>query len=65
MVCEQNEIAMYLGTCILFVMILGDLEEKFVMLMDAKRGFGVKLILYIEIMLAVFILQCSIAYVFK
>jgi hypothetical protein len=56
MVCEQNEVAMYLGTILLFVMILGDLDEKIVLLMDAKRGYRVKLILYLQIMLAVFIL---------
>jgi hypothetical protein len=56
MVCEQNEVAMYLGTILLFVMILGDLDEKIVLLMDAKRGYGVKLIMYIQIILAMFIL---------
>lgn len=56
MVCDQNEPSMYLGSILLFVIILGGLDDKFVLLMDPKRNLLVKSLLYVQIMLAVFIL---------
>lgn len=56
MVCDQNEPSMYLGSILLFVIILGGLDDKFVLLMDSKRSLMVKSLLYVQIMLAVFIL---------
>lgn len=56
---------MYLGSIILFVSILTELNEKMVLLFSRERKFIFKFLIFIQIMLSVFILQCSIAYLFK
>lgn len=63
-VCEQNHPSMYLGSIILFIMILSDLSEKMILLFNKERNFIFKFMIFIQIMLSVFILQCSVAYVF-
>ena len=55
---------MYFGSIILFIMILSDLSEKVILLFNKKRNAIFKFMIFMQIMLSVFILQCSIAYVF-
>lgn len=56
---------MYLGTVLLFIMVLAGLDEKIVLLFDKDRKLIWKFLLYAQVMTAVIILQISIAYVFN
>ena len=64
-VCEQNHPSMYLGTLILFMIILCDMSDKMVLLFCKKRKFIFKVLLFVQVMTSVSILQCSLTYVFN